>query len=58
MDRLLPQKSEVNRLLSDNSLAQARLGWSPHVSLNDGLEKTISWIKENLNHYRLGVYEV
>ncbi len=29
--RLRPQKSEVRRLLSDNSLARERLGWSPRV---------------------------
>jgi NAD dependent epimerase/dehydratase len=56
-DRLRPQKSEVKRLLSDNSLARERLDWSPTVSLDDGLEKTISWIRENLSHYRVGIYE-
>jgi len=55
--RFRPQKSEVRRLLSDNSLARERLGWKPTVSLDDGLDKTISWIKENLNHYRVGIYE-
>jgi NAD dependent epimerase/dehydratase len=57
-DRLRPQKSEVKRLLSDNSLARERLDWSPTVSLDDGLEKTISWIRENLSHYRVGIYEL
>jgi len=52
--RLRPQKSEVKRLLSNNSLAQERLDWNPTVSLDDGLDKTISWIKENLDHYRVG----
>lgn len=55
--RLRPQKSEVKRLLSDNSLARERLGWNPAVSLDEGLDKTISWIRENLNHYRVGIYE-
>lgn len=56
--RLRPQKSEVKRLLSDNSLARERLDWSPRVSLEAGLDKTISWIRENLNHYRVGIYEL
>ncbi len=56
--RLRPQKSEVRRLLSNNSLARERLDWSPLVGLDDGLERTISWIKENLNHYRVGIYEL
>jgi dTDP-glucose 4,6-dehydratase len=56
--RLRPQKSEVKRLLSDNSLALERLGWKPVVNLADGLEKTITWIRENLDHYRVGTYEL
>lgn len=56
--RLRPQKSEVQRLLSNNSMARERLDWSPNVNLDDGLEKTISWIRENLNHYRVGTYEL
>ena len=52
--RLRPRKSEVKHLVSDNSLACERLGWKPTVSLDDSLDKTISWNKENLNHYRVG----
>jgi NAD dependent epimerase/dehydratase len=55
--RLRPQKSEVKRLLSDNSLARERLNWNPVVCLDAGLDKTISWIKDNLHHYRVGTYE-
>ena len=55
--RLRPNKSEVKRLLSDNSLARERLNWKPFVSLDDGLDKTILWIKENINLYRVGIYE-
>ena len=57
-NRLRPQKSEVKRLLSDNTLARERLNWKPIVSLDDGLDKTISWVRENLKHYRIGVYEL
>lgn len=39
-DRLRPASSEVNRLLSDNSLARALTGWRPVVGLVDGLERT------------------
>jgi dTDP-glucose 4,6-dehydratase len=56
--RLRPQKSEVKRLLSDNSLARERLNWEPMISLDDGLEKTVSWVRENLNHYHIGTYEL
>jgi NAD dependent epimerase/dehydratase len=49
--RLRPEKSEVQRLISDNRLALQNLGWSPQVSLEDGLQKTFDWIKENLSMF-------
>jgi dTDP-glucose 4,6-dehydratase len=56
--RLRPTKSEVNRLHSDNRLAKELLGWSPMVSLTDGLQRTIDWIRQHPQMYRVGVYEV
>jgi dTDP-glucose 4,6-dehydratase len=56
--RLRPEKSEVQRLLSDNRLAGERLGWSPQVGLDQGLRETIEWVSEHLEHYRLGEYLV
>jgi dTDP-glucose 4,6-dehydratase len=56
-ERLRPQKSEVFRLQSDNSNARKILGWQPKVSLDLGLDQTISWIKGNLDLYRIGQYE-
>ena len=55
--RLRPKKSEVGRLLSDNSLARERLNWQPRVSLDTGLDKTILWVKENMDRFRVGIYE-
>ncbi len=34
-ERLRPEKSEVMRLLSDNTLARQRLGWQPAYSLEE-----------------------
>jgi dTDP-glucose 4,6-dehydratase len=56
--RLRPEKSEVQRLLSDNSKAKTVLGWEPQVTLTQGLEKTIEWIKQNLDRYQIGVYKI
>jgi dTDP-glucose 4,6-dehydratase len=56
-DRLRPSDSEVLRLLSNNSLARATLGWQPEVTLEQGLERTIAWIKEHLGLFRVGTYE-
>jgi len=56
--RLRPEKSEVQRLLSDNRLAQQRLGWTPQVSLDEGLRQTIEWIRGHMEHYQPGKYRV
>jgi NAD dependent epimerase/dehydratase len=55
--RLRPAESEVQRLLSNNALARATLGWAPRTSLDDGLKQTVDWIKEHLHLYRIGSYE-
>ena len=56
--RLRPEASEVQRLLSDNSRAVQRLGWSPKYTLDQGLDQTIAWVREYLDLYRVGTYEI
>ncbi len=56
--RLRPADSEVMRLLSDNTLARHRLGWAPQVTLEEGIDHTIAWVRANLARFRVGVYEV
>jgi dTDP-glucose 4,6-dehydratase len=46
--RIRPEKSEVQRLLSDNARARLRLGWQPQVTLEEGLGKTVDWIRQHL----------
>ncbi len=58
VQRLRPERSEVIRLLSDNRLARERLGWVPKVSLEEGLKKTIEWIKANPGRFKTGHYEI
>jgi dTDP-glucose 4,6-dehydratase len=55
-NRMRPEKSEVYRLISDNSLARELLGWQPEVEIEQGLLKTIAWISEHLNLYRVDEY--
>lgn len=55
--RVRPGKSEVLRLLSDNSQARQNLQWQPSVSLERGLKQTIEWIQEHLDLYEVGKYE-
>lgn len=57
-ERLRPKKSEVDRLLADNSRACELLGWEPAVSLEEGLERTIEWLQEHMDQYKPGVYRV
>lgn len=56
--RMRPQKSEVERLLADNSKAKRILGWIPEYGIEKGLKKTISWFKENKNIYKAGIYNI
>ena len=56
--RLRPHHSEVERLLADNSRARSLLGWEPKVGLEEGLQRTIDWLKEHQGRYRTGVYVV
>lgn len=55
--RLRPEKSEVFRLLSDNSYAKDKLKWQPRVSLEEGLLRTVEWIRGHLDTYKIGKYE-
>ena len=55
-ERLRPSKSEVMRLLSNNIIAKEKMNWSPNISLDEGLEKTIDWIKDHLKLYDIDSY--
>ncbi len=57
-ERIRPAGSEVERLCADNTVAQDLLGWSPKVSLTQGLEKTIDFIKNNPGFYDPENYRV
>ncbi len=50
-ERLRPPSSEVERLLSDNSLAKLLLGWEPKhqgsLGLSEGVNKTYEWFKKS-----------
>jgi len=57
-DRLRPEKSEVQRLWADNTLAQRTFGWRPSVSLEEGLQRTIAWVSAHLDRYKIGTYGI
>jgi len=56
--RIRPAKSEVNRLLSDHSLATRQMRWRPEVSLDEGLQKTVAWVASNLGMYNPERYTI
>jgi dTDP-glucose 4,6-dehydratase len=57
-ERLRPLKSEVGRLLSDNRLANELLDWSPQVGLDEGLGRTIAWVRDHLDYYLTTRYHI
>lgn len=56
--RVRPSKSEVNKLICNNQKARKLTGWQPKVSLDEGLEMTINWFKENLREYKSDLYNI
>lgn len=56
--RLRPEKSEVFRLIADGRKAKRLLGWEPSVSLEEGLSRTIDWIRGNPSFFKVGDYHV
>lgn len=56
--RLRPERSEVQRLLSDAQYARRVLDWTPAVPLREGLLKTIEWISAHLDLYQAGIYQL
>ena len=58
LKRKRPIKSEVDRLIADNSKAKMLLNWTPTCSLEKGLKKTISWFRENKGLYKPDIYNV
>jgi nucleoside-diphosphate-sugar epimerase len=63
-DRLRPQKSEVERLSSDNGKAKTLLNWIPKLAgregLREGLARSAEWFlnPSNLARYRTDIYNV
>lgn len=59
-ERMRPARSEVFRLLGDNSTIRNLTGWQPGISLEEGLRKTITWISnpENISKYKAGSYNI
>jgi dTDP-glucose 4,6-dehydratase len=55
-ERLRPASSEVMKLVSDNTRARDTMGWSPKVSLDDGLRRTIEFVRKHPLFYQTDRY--
>jgi len=56
--RIRPEESEVMALLSDPSKAKALLKWEPKVELEEGLQRTASWLEKHMGLYDPDRYHV
>ena len=59
-NRIRPAKSEVFRLLCDNSKINKLTGFKPQVDIREGLQRTIDWFTrpDNLKKYKSEIYNV
>jgi NAD dependent epimerase/dehydratase len=59
-ERIRPKKSEVERLVCDNSKLLQATQWKPKFSLKDGIHEVIEWMKipNNLRNYKSDQYNV
>ncbi len=57
-DRVRPEKSEVMKLICDNTKAKKILNWHPESSLDEGLKYTIEWMQENIKLYKSEKYVI
>lgn len=57
-ERVRPPSSEVDRLVCDNGRARDLLGWRPAVTLRQGLERTVEWIRSHPEAFATLDYQV
>ena len=56
--RLRPDASEVMELICNYGKAKQVLGWQPQVDLEEGLTRTIAFIRDHLERYKPALYTV
>lgn len=57
-ERLRPEKSEVNRLLGSNEKILRLTDWKPQYTFERGLAETIEFFKNNLDKYKVDIYNI
>lgn len=56
--RVRPEKSEVNRLLGSNKKILSLTDWKPKYSLEQGLAETIEFLRNNMERYKVNIYNI
>lgn len=56
--RLRPEKSEVNRLLGDNTKIKALTDWQQKYTFEEGIAETIEFIRNHMDAYKPDIYNV
>lgn len=56
--RLRPEKSEVNRLLGCKEKIKRLTDWEPQYSFQQGLSETVRFLQENIQKYKVDIYNV
>lgn len=56
--RLRPQKSEVERLLGSNEKILRLTSWKPQYTFEEGIAETISFLRDNMERYKVDIYNV
>jgi NAD dependent epimerase/dehydratase len=56
--RLRPKKSEVNRLLGSNEKILRLTNWKPNYTFEQGLAETVEFFRENLEKYKVDIYNI
>ncbi|MBQ6560017.1 MAG: SDR family oxidoreductase [Erysipelotrichaceae bacterium] len=56
--RVRPEKSEVERLLGSNEKIKALTAWRPQYTLEEGLKETIEFFRDNLDKYKVDIYNL
>lgn len=58
LQRIRPEKSEVERLICDNTKIKKLTSWKPLYNLQTGLNETIEWFKDNEHRFKPEIYNV
>ena len=56
--RIRPGKSEVDRLMCNNTKITENTNWKPNYTLESGLKETIDWFRNHLELYKPDIYNV